>query len=166
MRLIRLLLSLASLGTLISCGKIISTLETNDYALDLVKLDAKGLILETDRKSAFMSELFQPFIEDTFRVGGYDHRLREIQSNWRVFEDSGFVIFCGSVAKTDNDIFAFVWVLADRMKDNGKYETVFLQIGKDVEVGNEYPRSIVPRKLNSEQADALNSRSAALHKSE
>ena len=164
MKVPRIFLVLALTVTLVSCGKIVSTLETNDYALDLARLESRGLLKETEQKSDFMGELFQPFIKNTFRVGGYNHRLREIQSNWKVFEDSGFVIFCGSVAKTDNDIYAFVWVLAD--KSQGKYETVFLQIGKEVEEGSEYPASIVPRKLNNEQADALSSRSATLHESE
>jgi len=146
-----------------ACGKV-RTLEHNDYALDLVKLHLMGHLDETERRSAFMSDVFQPYIERNLRIGGYDHRLTEMQDNWKIFEDSGFVIFCGSVAKSDNNVYAFVWVLEDM--SGGNYVAVFLQVGKTIVYGTEYPSWIVPRRLTSEQAEALNARSKALKESE
>lgn len=143
----------------LSCSKAVSNIVPNKYALELATLESKGQLKQSERKDAFLSDLFQPFIKNTFQVGGFDHRLREIQSNWKIFEDLNFVIFCGSVAKSDIEICVFVWVLKE---SKGRYDTVYLQIGEKVEEGSEYPASIVPRNLNSSQAAELKSLKATL----
>ena len=48
MRVSPLLLVLALTVTLVSCGKSVWTLETNDYALDLARLESRGELKETE----------------------------------------------------------------------------------------------------------------------
>ena len=116
-----------------------STLNTNKIALKLAKLETEGTIRQSEKKDAFLL-FFEEQLIDNFSSIGFGHRIKEIKENWNIYEDNGFVIFTGSVAKTDKDIFVFTLVY----KNEGgvKFNLVYEQIGKEKK--GKYPDNIIP----------------------
>jgi hypothetical protein len=121
---------------LIQCNT--KTLNTNEIALDLAKLENNGLITQSDKKDdffRFLQEIYQKF-EDY----GYGHRITEMNSTWNLYEDDDYLIMTGSVAKSDYDVYMFTILFLD--KGEGVFEIVYEEVG-DLRIGS-YPKYIIP----------------------
>ena len=126
-----------------------ATVELNEAATEIAMQFHRGELTQSPKRDAFFSLFKDGFIRDNFEIGGYDHRLDECITKWLMFEDSEHLVICGSVATSDLKSHAFVWVLSDDMKTDGKLRTVFFQIGRKMMVGHEYPRNLIPYKGSS-----------------
>ena len=115
------------------------TLHTNEIALELVTQEREGEIRQSERKDDFIL-FFEDVLVNNFISEGYGYRINEIKENWNVYEDKGFVILTGSIAKTDNDIYVFTIVYKDQSE--GLFDNVYKQIGNK-KTGN-YPTNIIP----------------------
>ena len=112
----------------------------NTPAKDIAAAYADGTVSDIEEKDVLL-KMLSDWIDKIFIVGGYDHRLTECQENWRVFDDLGHLVFTGSVAKSDTEVYLFTWVIE---KNEGDLNTIFLQIGDSIEKGSEYPKSLLP----------------------
>ena len=123
-----------------SCRGQTANMNTNDIALELAKLERIGKVKVSDRGNDFLL-FFEDQMKKDFRRLGYGHRIDEITDTWSVFEDKGYFIVTGSVAKTDNDIYIFCDVYEEL--GGGRFELLFNQIANDKAHG-EYPKNIIP----------------------
>ena len=124
---------------LFQCDIPATNLNTNEIALELVKLEKEGKIQQSDRRDAFIL-FFEDTLINNFISDGYGHRIKEIKENWKIYEDKEFIIFIGSIAKTDNEIYVFTLVYENL--NEGKYDLIYKQIGEKI-VGK-YPNKILP----------------------
>lgn len=124
---------------LIGCD-FTGTIALNQSAQDIAAAESRGEMVQIKSKEVLLG-ILDEWIEDFFSVGGFDHRLKEAQENWKVFDLNTHLVICGSVARSDNDIHLFTWVIE---KNEGNLDTEFLQIGGSIEKGTEYPPDLAP----------------------
>lgn len=123
-----------------SCEKK-PTVVANDYVVDTLTAHGRGEFSEWSGKAAFLND-YGKKMEDYFETAGYDYRLDECKSAWKVFRDGDWVIIVGSVAKSHPEGFMFSWVIRI---DGQDVDWEFLRLGDKPGFGT-YPSGVLPYK--------------------
>lgn len=118
-----------------------NTLNSNEIALKLVRLENEKIISQSDKKNDFFRFLDNIYLK--FESYGYGHRIKEMTSTWNLYEDKNYLIMTGSVAKSDKDIYIFTMVFDN--KNNGTFEIVYEEVD-NIKSGN-YPKNIIPYSI-------------------
>lgn len=123
--------------SLISCSKEMSITE-NSTAMKILDLDQSGKIQESSHKKEFQV-VFYPTIINGLKEDGLGYKIEENAEMWKVYEDKGYQIIVGTVAKNEYELFMFTTVYR---KVENNWEIVNFQIGNENK-GN-YPKDILP----------------------
>ena len=114
------------------------TIHKNDIALKLKKLESEGVIRQSDDKDIIL-EFFEENLIDQFTEMGFGHRINETKKTWNVYEDNGYLILTGGLAKTD-EIYMFAFVYKE--EETLIFTPVYAQIGQEKK--GTYPEKIIP----------------------
>jgi hypothetical protein len=110
----------------------------NSTAMKILDLDQSGKIQESSHKKEFQV-VFYPTIINGLKEDGLGYKIEENAEMWKVYEDKGYQIIVGTVAKNENELFMFTIVYR---KVENNWEIVNFQIGNENK-GN-YPKDILP----------------------
>jgi len=117
------------------------TIIVDEKASLIAQMSEQGEIIPNNEIKRALINLLGKWLVEPFQKNGFSYRLSDYVKSWTFFEDRGFVVIMGTVARNEQLSYFFVWVLR---LNSAEVDSIYLSVGGRVIEGKEYPSGIIP----------------------